>query len=149
MNLIVLLGLALGSLFGLHSKLAQVGLFFIGAQLVTCYLISGVSKLLSPVWRKSYAMNAVFSTKTYGHPLIYDLIRQRPWIAHCASWSVMLFESLFFVALFFDPWIGLVFLSVGFLFHLGNGLFMGLNDFLFAFLSSYPSFIYVTVALKA
>jgi len=149
MSIMVLLGTSLGSLWGLDSKLAQFGLFFIGAQLAACYMISGVTKLVSPIWRRSYAMNAVFATKTYGHPFIYNLISRSPWIGRFATWSVILFEILFFTVFFFNPWMSFLFLFMGFLFHLGNAIFMGLNDFLFAFLAAYPAFVYLIMILKS
>jgi len=148
MNLMVLLALSIGSFFGIHSEIAKICLYFISAQLISCYFISGIVKISSPAWRKSYAMYGIFSTKIYGHELVYQMISKYSYLCFISCWSILLFETFFWTSLFFSPIVGFGFLIFGALFHLANAAFMGLNNFFFAFLSTYPSFIYLTVILN-
>lgn len=100
MSIVVLLSLVIGSFFGVYSREAEISLFFVAGQLLLSYFISGLTKLLSPVWRKSYAMNVIFSTKVYGHPYIYRLVSRSKLFAYISSWAVILFEALFFFVCF-------------------------------------------------
>ncbi len=142
MHLVVLLGTSLGTLFGSFPWVKELCLGFIAAQLTCSYAISGITKLCSPVWVKSSAIYAVFSTQIYGHAGVYQWLTRYPALARIACWSVMLFEALFPLAFFLPPLGGMGFLAAGLGFHLANALFMGLNDFLFAFIAAYPSLLY-------
>jgi len=142
MHLVILFALSIGSLCGICSKISIISLCFIAGELVISYFISGITKLTSPAWRKSFALNAIFSTRTYGHSLFFRLISQRNVLATSMSWMIFLFETLFFLVIFLHPMHAIVLLVTGLLFHLFNAVFMGLNDFLFAFSAAYPALIY-------
>ena len=142
MYLILLAALSIGTTFGINSQVAVLSLWFIVAELVVAYFISGITKLFSPIWRKPYALNVIFSTRTYGHNGFYRLIQKSNAITIIASWSVFLFETLFFTVLFFPPHYTVLFLIVGISFHFFNAFFMGLNNFFFAFLATYPALLY-------
>lgn len=142
MCLVILFGISLGTLFGIHSTVSIFCLWFIALQLILSYFIAGIAKIFSPIWRKPYALTLIFSTKVYGHSLAYKLVSQNSSVALCLSWGVMLFEILFVVALILPPQFAILFVVAGALFHLGNGIFMGLNDFLFSFSASYPAFLF-------
>ncbi len=146
--LIILMGLSLGSLFGIQSFTGIFCLGFIAAQVVLSYFISGGVKLLSSFWRKGYAMNMVFGTKIYGHALMYNLVSRSAMISIFLSWSVMLFETFFFTIFFFDANYAIIFISLGILFHLSNALFMGLNGFFWAFTAAYPALLYFVFMKK-
>ena len=142
MNLIVLLGVSIGSVSGVDTLLAQICLWFIASELVLAYFISGITKLGSLMWRKSIALQSIFSTRCFGHPLIYRLFIHNAAATSLLSWSVFAFEMLFFTVIFLPPPFATLFIIAGFLFHLSNALLMGLNDFWFAFTSAYPSVLY-------
>lgn len=142
MNLVILFALSIGSLSGVCSKISIVSLYFIAGELILSYFIAGITKLISPMWRSSFALNAIFSTRAYGHSLFFQLISQRNVFTILMSWMIFLFELLFFLVLFLNPIHAIVLLVAGLLFHLFNAVFMGLNDFLFAFAAAYPALIY-------
>lgn len=149
MHLIILLALSIGVSFGIGSPVSSLCLWFIGAQLLLAYSISGITKLASPMWRKSLALKAIFSTRCFGHTLLYRLFSKREVLTVIASWSVFCFEISFFTILFFSPAYAMVFIMAGFLFHLSNAIFMGLNDFLFAFSAAYPAIMYCVHTLHS
>lgn len=142
MFLMVLLGLSLGSCLGTSSPQGIFCIWFIAAQLTLSYFISGIVKLFSPFWRKGYALNMVFGTKIYGHALMYRVITMNTAICCALCWTVIAFETLFFSVFLVDPQYVFFFLGAGFLFHLANAVFMGLNSFFWAFLSAYPALLY-------
>ncbi|MGL5626992.1 MAG: hypothetical protein ACRDDW_05715 [Candidatus Rhabdochlamydia sp.] len=142
MNLVILFALSIGSLFGIDSQISITCVLFIAGELVISYFIAGFNKLISPVWRKSSALHGIFSTKNFGHEFFYQLINRTALLTTLLSWFVLLFEMLFFTVLFFHPMYAIMFLAIGFLFHLFNAIFMGLNNFLFAFSAAYPAFFY-------
>ena len=142
MNLILLFALSIGAAFGIESQVSILCLWFVVAELIVAYFISGITKLFSPIWRKPYALNVIFSTRTYGHGGFYQLIQKSDVVAIVASWSVFLFEALFFTVFFFPSQYAGVFLIIGASFHFFNAFFMGLNSFFFAFLATYPALLY-------
>lgn len=142
MNLVILFALSIGSLFGIDSQISITCVLFIAGELVISYFIAGFSKCISPVWRTSSALYGIFSTKNFGHGFFYQLISQTALLTILLSWFIILFEMLFFTVLFFHPTYTIIFLAIGFLFHLFNALFMGLNTFLFSFSAAYPALFY-------
>ncbi|HEV3269076.1 MAG TPA: hypothetical protein VGZ69_00270 [Candidatus Rhabdochlamydia sp.] len=142
MTLVILFALSIGSLFGVHSPLSTICLLFIAGELLASYFIAGFHKLISPMWRKSSALHGIFSTRSYGHGFFFQLISRIQLLATFLSWFVFLFEMLFFTVLFFHPMYTILFCIIGFLFHVFNAIFMGLNNFLFAFSAAYPALFY-------
>ncbi len=141
MSLIILFSLSIGSLFGVYSKISIFCTWFISGQLLLSYFIAGIRKYLSPIWRSGNAVQLIFSTSAYGHPFIYKLSKINR-LSPLLSWGVILFEMFFFMILFVDPKLLPLFFLAGFLFHLVNAFFMGLNNFLFAFFATYPVLFY-------
>lgn len=141
-NLILLFALSIGATFGVESQVSVLCLWFVVAELIVAYFISGITKFFSPIWRKPYALNVIFSTRTYGHRGFYQLVQKSDMVTIVASWFVFLFEALFFTVLLFPSHYAIFFLIIGASFHFFNAFFMGLNSFFFAFLATYPALFY-------
>lgn len=148
MSLIILFSLSLGSLFGIYSKVSIFCMWFISGQLLLSYFIAGIRKCLSPVWRNGNALQLIFKTSAYGHPFVYRLSKINR-LSSLLSWGVILFEMFFFMILFVDPKFLPLFFLAGFLFHLSNAFFIGLNNFLFAFSATYPVLFYCIQSQQA
>lgn len=146
MNMIVLFGVLIAIFFDLHSKISSLCLWFIAGELVLSYSIAGLAKVISPIWRKANALNAIFSTKTYGHEKLFNLVTENKFIGYILCWPMIIFE-LCFSTCFISENLCLSFLFIGFLFHLFNATIMGLNTFMFAFLSAYPAILYCFIRL--
>src|SRR4051812_24963605 len=72
-----------------------------GSWLQGClsYFIAGATKLAAPKWRSGEAMTAVMGTHTYGSPLLFKVLRRRPWLSRLGCWSVIAWEATFPCAL--------------------------------------------------
>jgi hypothetical protein len=124
------------------GQVAFTCLWFLTGSVAFCYLISGVAKLTAPGWRSGSSLSGILSTRMYGHPHVYILLKQHPRLAQLLSWTVMGFECLFIVGLFAHPLIATIFIATGLIFHFANAALMGLNTFLFSFLAFYPAVLY-------
>jgi hypothetical protein len=142
--IILYASLFIGVLFSHYPFIMQGSLIFISLNLLLCYFISGASKLLSPMWRSGEALVKVTSCYTYSFEGVYQLVSRFPAIGLLICWFTIIWETFFFLVLFTDTNTTLYFLAVGFLFHLGVAIFMGLNNFLFVFSATYPS-VYFTI----
>lgn len=139
MNTVVVAVLAL--CVGPHSTafLLDLGLWFLAAQACLAYCAAGISKLVSPMWRSGEAVYRIFNTATYGTEAIASVLRDRRGLNVFLCWSVIMIETLFPLALVAPTPITLAFLVWGALFHAQCAAIMGLNSFLWAFLSTYPA----------
>ena len=122
---------------------AREGAFgYLAVQVLLSYFISGQVKVINPDWRSGRALQDVFAFSAY--PVSEDLRRlaARPRLLWLMSWSVMLFELAFPVALF-HPAPLIAALVVAALFHLANACLFGLNRFVWAWLAAYPSILWL------
>lgn len=142
MYLVVLLGLSVGIASGINTNIGKISCMFITGELILSYFIAGVTKMVSPIWRRSHALIAIFGTKSYGHPVIYKFVTFSTVLTTALSWGVMIFEVGFVGVLFLSPSIAWIFVLGGFAFHLFNAIFMGLNDFMLVFPATYPSLFF-------
>lgn len=131
--------IAAGSLLG-DPLLAFAGILWAGGQLAIAYGTSGISKLALPIWRDGSAVKGSMSGYTFGHRYAHWAL-QRPAVALWLSWTVILAETVFPLALLAPPPV-LLSICAGFaLFHFATAFFMGLNTYPWAFATTYPSAI--------
>ncbi len=147
MSLIIFVSLFLGSLFPVDSVVREACVWFIALQAGLSYLVAGVSKIPSPVWRNGTGLVGIFSTSIYGNQFIFKLLSRHPTLAAVGSWGIIVFECSFILAFFLDVRYTLVVLGMGVFFHILNAVFMGLNGFLFAFVATYPAVLYVALTI--
>ena len=138
MFVVVLAGLTLSSVFPPYELASWFGLWFIAAQLTLSYVISGVAKAIGPRWRDGTGLRGVVSTYSYGSPFASRVLEGAPFLSLALSWLIIAWESSFALAWFLPKEGVFLFLALGVLFHLGNAVFMGLNNFVFAFIATYP-----------
>jgi hypothetical protein len=109
----------------------------IAGQLVLSYLISGLAKAMSPVWRSGSAIALITRMATYcPHGVAAQLTR--PLVSRLISWSTIAFEVGSPALLLGGPPGALVLITMGGLFHIGIAIAMGLTTFVFAFVSTFP-----------
>ncbi|MEM7212614.1 MAG: hypothetical protein AAF479_12100 [Pseudomonadota bacterium] len=77
-------------------------------------------------------------------PVSEDLrvLATRPHLLFAASWGVMLFEVLFPLAILSQPLL-IAALFTAAMFHLANACLFGLNRFLWVWIASYPSMLWI------
>lgn len=126
--------------------LSEAAFGYLGVQVVLSYFISGQVKIVNPEWRSGRALRDVFSFSAY--PVSEDLRRlaDRPQLLWFASWFVMLFEVLFPFTLLAPATLVLA-LATAAAFHLSNACFFGLNRFVWFWIASYPSILWLQARL--
>ena len=141
MTTIVTAGLFVSAV--VSERFATIGFFFIAFQAVLAYSTSGVAKMVSPIWRSGRAVPLILSTDTYGVPKVGSWLSARPVCGQVVTWSVIVFEIAFPLTLLLPEAAAMTTLAIGVLFHAGIAAFMGLNIFVWAFVATYPSLLYV------
>jgi hypothetical protein len=123
---------------------------YIAFQLVLSYVTTGWSKLTSPHWRKGDVLSQIFSTYSYGHPQMGAVLGGNAGLNQAATWAPMILFSLTPVFVI-QPSHGLliVFLALALAFHVGTGIFMGLNNFVMTFPATYPCVVYAHAYLHS
>jgi hypothetical protein len=123
MSLVVLFALSIANLSGIYSTLSSICLWFIAGELILSYFIAGLNKIISPIWRNSHALAAIFSTRTYGCESVFKFVMKYKTIACVLCWPVFIFELIFALAIFSKS-LCLFLCIIGFSFHLFNAIFM-------------------------
>lgn len=147
MQLVVLIALFLSTQFWTTDLILFCGIIFIAIHSAFSYLTSGISKLFSLSWRKGEAFYLIMNTVSFGDKRIAHIFHQRNTLGIITCWIVIIFECIFPFVFLMPIDILIIFLSIAFLFHIANAIIMGLNVFPWAFLSTYPSIIYVNQAI--
>lgn len=124
----------------------EIALGYLAVQLVLSYFQSGWVKMVNPEWRNGHALQQVFALSAY--PVSENV---RSWARHSQvlqvmSWSVMVFELLFPLALMNQPLL-LVALGVAALFHFANACLFGLNRFFWVWPAAFPIIIWFQARL--
>ena len=138
LTLLLTTSLAIGSL---SPRAAILALTFIALQLCLAYVTAGAVKLLSPGWRNGTALQGIFRTRVYGHPLIARIVSQAL-VAAALSWLVIGWELSFPLAILAGRGWFWAALLAGVAFHVSTAVFMGLNNFMVIFLAAYPALIW-------
>lgn len=138
MQTVVLAGVIASMLVDPASSFKMIGVWFVVLQSCLSYVASGWSKLYSPVWRGGDAVFKIFNTATYGLRPVAGFLNGKKFIQKFLCWSVIIFESIFPIVLILPAKPALLFLFIGFTFHLGNAVIMGLNTFFWSFIATYP-----------
>lgn len=142
MNVIVLASLVLWCVA--PSPLAkEVALWFIAFQSVLSYVTAGVAKAVSPIWRSGAAVRDIVNTRSYGSRIAVGLFDRLPALKPIACWWVILFECTFPLALL-SPRLAFFYFAMGVAFHIGIAATMGLNNFVWPFLATYPA-VYIAM----
>lgn len=149
MYLVITGALFVSSVVPKESIVKDACLWFIALQAVLSYFIAGLYKLISSSWRDGTALVGIFSTSFYGNPFVFSLLSANPTLAKILSWFIIAYECCFPLVLLLDVRVSLFMLVMGGIFHGFNALFMGLNDFVFAWIATYPAVIFfATVTLS-
>jgi hypothetical protein len=143
MNLIITITLFI--VYTINDEIIyKAGLIFIAAQSILSYLVAGIAKLRSAKWRSGQAVFEIMNTRTYGYKSVANKLSQAPgFVNSLVCWVIIIFEVCFITLLFLpEPWL-YIFIFCGIIFHLYNAVAMGLNNFFWAFLATYPALLYV------
>ena len=145
---ILAISFSIALIFGACPGVLEAGLYFIGAQSVLAYTTAGIAKLLSPEWRNGTAVLGTLSTRSHGMRWAATVVQQSPVLQYALCWSTIIFEIAFVSALFLPLPLLVALLVIGMMFHASIAVTMGLNGFFWAFVSTYPSAIFLNEAIR-
>lgn len=126
----------------------DASLWYVGGQAALAYFTSGWFKLRSPLWRSGQAVAGILRTRTFGNSVLAEAVARRPGLSRLLSWWVIAFECSVVVLLLLGPGGWQVFAAVGLVFHICVAMVMGLNHFLWSFVSTYPAMLYLADGLS-
>ena len=137
---IVLCGLGFTALVPGNALVQRMGLWFLALQTTVAYTAAGVTKLYIPAWRDGAYLATALGSATYGSPFAARFMRDRR-LALLASWTVIVWECSFPLALLAGAPVAIAYCALAALFHAAIGVFMGLKMFVFVFGSTYPAIV--------
>jgi hypothetical protein len=131
------LGLAAG------TRLSLVfALWFIAAQACLAYFVAGASKLAESSWRSGRTLRLLSGTLIYGNRHRAVMLESHRRIALALSWGTMLGECSVPLTLVVPLPLALVLLGCAGAFHVITAVEMGVNNFVWGFVSTYPAIIF-------
>jgi hypothetical protein len=123
-------------------RAAQLCLVFLAAQCCLSYQAAGWLKLKERGWRNGTYLARVLSSGAYGHAAAGQYLTGHMALSRMLSWSVIALETSFPILFVLPRFAAVGFLAAGLSFHVGTGLLMGLNTFVFFFGAAYPAIAY-------
>lgn len=122
---------------------ADDALWFLAGQSMLAYSTSGLAKLIGTTWTSGDAVTGVIRTRSHGHEASWRFLRVRPRLGRLLSKLVVGTELLLPVLLIGGRF-AKVYVGLAHVFHVANGLVMGLGRFTFAFAGMYPAVLYTS-----
>lgn len=143
MTLVGLTGLLLAhglTAFTESATAWQLAFWYVTLQSLGSYFVSGWIKLMRPEWRSGRALTVFLDHAVHG-PLPANSVFRSPKVALVCSWSFILWEGLFPLALW-SLHVAAMFCGLAAVFHFLVFWFFGLNRFFWAWLSTFPAILY-------
>jgi pimeloyl-ACP methyl ester carboxylesterase len=126
---------------GRRPQVIDACLWFVALQCVLSYTVSGWAKLSGPSWRTGEALVGVTRTVTFGDPVAWRLLDRHRGTARVLSVGVLAMECCF-PAVLCSRRVARPLLGAATLFHLSLARIMGLDRFVWSFLSMHPALLY-------
>jgi len=118
-------------------------IMFLAAQCCLAYGVAGIAKARSRVWRDGSGLQRILGVRNYVGMRTARFADRHAAIILLLSWATIIWECSFWTVLLLPPPLALLILAAGAVFHVIIGFVMGLNDFIWAFLSLYPALLYL------
>lgn len=119
-------------------------LWYVALQSSMSYVVSGWVKLLGSSWRQGTALAGIMRTKTYGFRGMWRFTQDRPVIARSTVHGVLALECLFPLVYLGRGVLVRPIVASAALFHLANGVMMGLGRFVGTFVAMHPMVAYTS-----
>jgi hypothetical protein len=154
MTLIVLTACSLGLLGGgdggggAQGRGPASALWFVGLQGLLAYVVAGVAKAVSAEWRNEDVVYKIASTVSYGSGRAARAMESAPGLGRALTLAVIAFELSMPLAVLVPVPATVGFLAVALLFHVGCAAVMGLNDFVWAFASTFPGILFISSTVR-
>jgi hypothetical protein len=144
MSFVVCAAAWLGIVVGRDELALRAAAWFIAAQAVLAYVVSGAFKAVAPAWRDGSALQRILATQSLGNKRLARLFGERAGLAQAMCWLVIVWECMFPLVLLLPAQLKLPAFAAGLLFHLSIAFTMGLNQFVWAFAATYPALWWVS-----
>ncbi|MFE0462819.1 alpha/beta fold hydrolase [Kitasatospora sp. NPDC058965] len=125
-----------------HPELVDACLWFVSAQSVLSYAVSGWVKVTSRTWRSGEALPGIMRTHSYGDREVWELTKRHPRAAHALGSAVLALECAFPAVFLLGGRPAPAMVGSALAFHGVNARVMGLGRFLWSFASMHPAVLY-------
>ncbi|WP_394363726.1 HTTM domain-containing protein [Flavobacterium oreochromis] len=136
-----LIGLIIG-----FSYSNYLGILFIALNVLVIYFFTGINKIKSKPWLNGSAIFMVMNIETYGNKKIAKFLYKKKYFQKILSWLIILFQLSFPLCLINKNFC-IIYLTLGFIFHLSNMIIMKLHNFFWLFIATYPCIYYLSLRL--
>jgi hypothetical protein len=144
---IILIALSLAAIVNTNFSRSAT-LVFIAAQASLAYGTSGFLKLPKIGWHDGSYATDILKTSSFGNKKLLNLFQKNRFIATTLGRAVVFGDCCIAFAFLMPPSISIGLLVFGIFLHLGIGLVMGLNTFLWSFVATYPAILWVSVLIN-
>lgn len=141
MTLIVLIAMFIASLSS-NPKFQNASVYYLCFQVASSYFLAGLVKVKNKDWRTGKALKAFLQNTIYRDNKVTSYLIGSNKLLRLFGIITIAWELSFPLA-FVNYNFAIVYLSVGFLFHLANAYLLGLNRFLFIWVATYPAVLYL------
>lgn len=125
------------------GKLAESAfLWFVAIQVCLSYGTAGLAKLSASGWRDGSLFAGILGVRMFCAPAVTRWARRHVAFVRWGARGVIGWECAALIILVLPLPGALAMLALGFLFHAGTAVMMGLNDFFWAFTATYPAVLY-------
>jgi hypothetical protein len=146
MGALVLVASTLGELVGTDFAKSAT-LMFIAAESALAYATAGLLKVPMPGWRDGSYVLDILRTSSFGNRMILRSFERVPLFAVFFGAAVAFGDTAIAFASLLPPPVCASLLAFGIALHFGIGLVLGLNTFLWSFVSTYPAVFWLSTSL--
>lgn len=114
--------------YSINQMINNVVLILIQVYFCLFYFFNALGKIIQPLWRNGDYFKHAWHLSYYANPAFIPHWFFNPTLQLFTAWSVMLFEFIFPVLIWFKPYRKLL-LAIGILFHFGIAILLSLPDF--------------------
>lgn len=126
----------------------SLGLTFISVQLIIAYATPGLLRLFEKEWKNGNDLLLICRLHTYGQAAVWRFLETNKKFSKLISWSIMCFECCAPLVIFLPVKYVILYLVFGVFFHTGNAIVMGLNTFPWAFIGTYPAYLWLSYCIN-
>ncbi len=126
----------------------KFSIFFLCFQSLLSYFMSGLAKLVSPVWREGTAIVGIINTESFGNKGFAQILIDYPMLSKLVCWWVIIFECVTPILIFTGIQTAYFFMIFGIMFHLSTAVFMRFNSFFGPLLQLIPHCFFLLLNFK-
>jgi len=125
----------------------EIAIAFVVGESSLSYATSGFLKLTKIGWQNGNYVIEILKTSSFGNKRLLHYVQKRKWIAKCLGCFVAYGDTILAFSFLFPPRFCLALLGFGIMLHIGIGIVMGLNNFLWSFCACYPAIYFVSLKI--